>query len=314
MLKRAAPVKAPPAALVELIRKEATQPPPAAVAAIAAAARQRHGTAIQAVMFYGSVLRDGEDRGKIVDLYLLADSYREVHAGRLMRCLNRLLPPNVYYLETPFEGRQVRAKYALMTLEDFERLTGPAAFHPYFWARFCQPTAVAWTSDDRVRERVLQALARSIMTLVAASRPLLPANLTARDFWVGAFQATYRTELRAEPPERAVQLYEAAAARYDAIAGQVLPLLPVPDSAAERTTATRWAARQWAGRRYLGKLLSVLRLIKAAFTFQDGPDYLIWKISRHSGVEIELTPWQRRHPLLAAPGLFLRLYRQGAFR
>jgi hypothetical protein len=42
--------------------------------------------------------------------------------------------------------------------------------------------------------------------------------------------------------------------------------------------------------------------------------YILWKIERHSGVKATATPWQRRHPLLAAPGLAWRLYRRGAFR
>jgi hypothetical protein len=60
--------------------------------------------------------------------------------------------------------------------------------------------------------------------------------------------------------------------------------------------------------------LSVARLVKAAFTFQDGAQYLLWKIERHSGVTIEVTPWQRRHPVLASSVLFWKLYRKGAFR
>src|SRR3546814_12011358 len=71
---------------------------------------------------------------------------------------------------------------------------------------------------------------------------------------------------------------------------------------------------RWALRRVQGKLLSVARLCKAAFTFQGGAEYLLWKIERHSGVSIALTPWQRRHPLLASTVLFWRLYRPGAFR
>ena len=63
-----------------------------------------------------------------------------------------------------------------------------------------------------------------------------------------------------------------------------------------------------------GKILSILRLMKAAYTFQGGADYLIWKIERHSGVKVELTPAQRKHPIWAGITTFWRLYRQGAFR
>ena len=70
----------------------------------------------------------------------------------------------------------------------------------------------------------------------------------------------------------------------------------------------------WTMRRLAGKALHVLRLVKAAFTFENGLEYLLWKIQRHSGETVEVKDWQRRHPLLAAPGLALRLYRRGAFR
>jgi poly-beta-hydroxyalkanoate depolymerase len=51
----------------------------------------------------------------------------------------------------------------------------------------------------------------------------------------------------------------------------------------------------------------VVRLAKASFTFADGIDYLAWKINRHAGTQIVITPWQRRHPLLAAIMLLPRL-------
>jgi hypothetical protein len=61
-------------------------------------------------------------------------------------------------------------------------------------------------------------------------------------------------------------------------------------------------------------MLTVARLAKASFTFAGGVDYLAWKISRHSGVPIEVKPWQRRWPLLAAITLLPRLLKRGAIR
>ena len=59
----------------------------------------------------------------------------------------------------------------------------------------------------------------------------------------------------------------------------------------------------WAPRRMLGKPLNMLRLVKAAFTYDGGASYLVDKLQRHAGLTIVLSPWQRRHPLLAAPAL-----------
>jgi hypothetical protein len=37
-------------------------------------------------------------------------------------------------------------------------------------------------------------------------------------------------------------------------------------------------------------------------------------MERHSGVRVEATPWQRRHPLIGGWLVAWRLYRRGAFR
>jgi hypothetical protein len=295
----------PPETLVRLIREETEVSLAPAIAAVAAAARHRHGEAIAAVLAYGSCLRDGVTDGRVVDLYLLSDTYRGANQGVVMRTLNRLLPPNVYYLEAPFEGLTVRAKYALVSLPHFERLVSPGTLHPYFWARFAQPTALAWVRDDRTRERVVTALARAVSTLIGEARPLLPPGAAPERLWVRAFSETYRTELRAERPGRAAELYRTHAARYDRIAATL---------ANETTTAGDRVTRRWRRRRLLGKVLSVLRLMKAAFTFHNGAAYIMFKIEQHSGVSIPLTPWQQRHPILASTTVFWRLYRKGAFR
>jgi len=74
------------------------------------------------------------------------------------------------------------------------------------------------------------------------------------------------------------------------------------------------ALRAWARRARLGRALNVLRLLKAALTFDHALDYVVWKVERHSGVRLEVAPWERRFPLLAAPGLYWRLRRRGLLR
>ena len=288
--------------LEALRHRETAQPEPAPIAAIAEAARARHGGAVAAVLFYGSCLRQGDDDGKIVDLYLLVDSYGGVYGKGLRALLNWVLPPNVFYLEAPFEGRTVRAKYALISLADFEAGASGRWFHPYLWARF------------------VAALAGSARKVVGEGLALVDGVFSSRDLWVAVFRQTYRAELRAEPPERAAEIHAADAAHYRRLAEVVLPGLGA-EAATDAAGAAGWRAPQrpsvggkWFLRRIQGKLLSVARLVKAAFTFQDGPQYLLWKIERHSGVSIEVTPWQRRHPILASTVLFWRLYRKGAFK
>lgn len=293
--------------LLGIVRAEGAAPVPERVAAIANAARARHGNGVAAVLAYGSALRERDDASKMVDLYLLVDGYGEAGQSRWLALANRLLPPNVYYLEITHAGAKVRSKYALVSLAQVEALVSPETLHPYFWARFAQPTALAWARDAETAERVHRVLAQAILTLTGEAWPLTEPEDPPEARWVRAFSETYRTELRAEGPDRARELYCTHSARYDAIANGV-------DDGQEGRLDRAAALRRWRRRRILGKALSVLRLVKAAFTFQDGAAYLASKIEQHSGVAVTLTDWQRRHPVLASPGLALRLYRQGAFR
>lgn len=294
--------------LQAIVEDEIDAPASGAVQAVAEAARARHPGTL-AILFYGSCLRSGSDEGGLVDLYLVVEGYRQAHRNPLSALGNRVLPPNVYYQEVTFEGRTVRAKYALVTLDALEWLVTQRSFHPYFWARFAQPTGLLWSSGPTVRQRVVALLAQAVATLGAQTRPLLPERTTPAALFERAFAETYRTELRAEQPGRAAELVARYAERYEGLGTALLPQLPAPSSQAERR-----ARRRWALRRAWGKLLSVARLTKAAFTFAGGQSYLLWKIERHSGVRVVPKPWEQRHPLLSAPFLAWRLYRRGGFR
>ncbi|GBD43452.1 hypothetical protein HRbin40_00925 [bacterium HR40] len=291
------------AELARMLRDELAAPVPEPVRIAAEMARARHGEGIVAVLFYGSCRRDGWSPRSLIDLYLLAETYAAVHRGWLTRLANRLVPPNVYHLSAPSPSGLVQAKYAIVSLAQFVNRMRPQVRNPYFWARFAQPVGLVWARDADVRETIVAACLLAIETAWATARTLFPEADTPEELWPALFAATYATELRSEKPERAREIYLHDRARYDRI-GELLRRLeplPVPRSGRRR-------------RELEGKILSLLRLAKAAFTFDGGSDYLAWKIERHSGVRVELGPFLRRHPLLAAAVLGLRLYRQRAFR
>jgi len=300
------------AALREVIAAELDRPVPEAVQSLATRLRGRWGEAVQAVLFYGSCLRNGRIRGELVDLYLLVDRYRNAHRHLLARLANRLLPPNVYFYhaDLPVPEGPVRCKYAVVRLSHFLELVSPRTDNPYFWARFAQPVGLAWYADDMVRARIEQALVQAVVTLYRAVRPLVPAGTSAREFWIEALRCTYASELRPEKPHRARELVERWPERYE----RLFHLLEAEPGLAAGSESPQAARRAWRWRILVGKLLSVARLSKAAFTFRGGPDYIAWKIERHAGVRVSLSPFQRRHPLIGALPLVLRLYRTRAIR
>ena len=307
-----------------VIAAELTQPVSGAVAAAAAEVRRRHGAAVAAILFYGSCLRDGDD-SRVIDFYALVERYRDIYQGVGWSVLNTLLPPNVYYLSVPHDGRTVRVKYAVISLPELARGTTGRAFQSALWGRFSQPATLVWARDADVERRVAVALAAAVETMCAEVVGLMPRAFSPDELWIRAFAESYRTEFRAERSRRPDQLYQAFADRYDRLTEILLADGGLPDCAASSdregrivhrapARARRRAAAKWGARRVTGKALHVLRLAKAVFTFRDGLDYLLWKIETHSGVSATVSSWQRRHPLLAAPLLAWQLYRRGAFR
>jgi hypothetical protein len=283
--------------LRSLVAEELSVPVNPRVSAMAAAIAGKHGAASRVVLFYGSCLREQKLDGLMLDFYLIVSDYRAAYDKLWLAAANRLIPPNVFYVE--HDG--LVAKYAVLSEVDFRRLGGPETSSVSVWARFAQPSRLVWAADKAARDRAIDAVTRAAPTLLAAAAPRADEDPLA--LWRRAFALTFSAELRAERKGRASSVVDLEPKRY--------LRFTAPALAAARSMRPH---SSWAWRRIEGKGLSVLRLAKASLTFAGGADYIVWKINRHAGTDIQLRPWQRRHPLLAGLSLLPRLLRSGAVR
>ena len=310
--------------LIDPIRRQMFQPASPAVHALADTLLAKYGKAIKAILFYGSCLRTGEDRGGLVDLYVMVDRYSTIDPRWLLATLNKLLPPNVFYIEVPFEDRVVRAKYAVLSLDDF---TAGACrwFHSYIWGRFAQPIGLIYAANEQMVQAIQSALMQAILRFVAQVLPCIPASFTARDLWCKGWTLSYRAELRAERPHKLTQLYEAAPRYYEQLTRSAISRLPFPIEVQKINGSYRYTASvsddvrrksrlNWTVRSWQGKCLSALRLLKGLLTFRGGVDYILWKIERHSGEKVEVSRQLKQYPLIATFVIFWKLYRRGAYR
>ena len=283
--------------LIDLVRAELSTPVDPRVAAMAQAIAAEYPGSARAVLFYGCCLRESELDGLMLDFYLIVSDYTDAYPKRWMAAANRLIPPNVF----PFQHGGLIAKYAVLSEADFHRLNGAETRNVSVWARFAQPSRLVWAVDDTARECAMAAVARAAPTLLAAAGAV--DGEAPLDWWRRAFALTYSVELRAERTGRALSVVDADAERYQRFSIPAMAAIP---------TGTRGGA--WGRRRIEGKALSIARLAKASLTYAGGIDYLAWKINRHAGTKIEIKPWQRRWPLVAALTLVPRLIKGGAIR
>ena len=284
-------------ALTNLVREELSTPVDPRVTAMAVAIAAQYPGSARAVLFYGSCLRETQLDGLMLDFYLIVSDYGDAYPKRWMALANRLIPPNVF----PFQHGGLIAKYAVLSEADFHRLNGAETRNVSVWARFAQPSRLAWAVDDTARDRAIAAVARAAPTLLAAAGRHEGEDMPG--WWRRAFSLTYSVELRAERSGRAQSVVDAEPDRYLRFGEAAAAIIPVGAKPGG-----------WARRRIEGKLLSIVRLAKASLTYAGGIDYLAWKINRHAGTKIEIKPWQRRWPLLAALTLVPRLVRGGAIR
>ncbi len=290
------------AGLGERIAARLSVPVDPAVAAFARALADASGGA-RAVLFYGSNLRTGSLDG-VLDFYILRPGTQE-----------SAIWPTVSYHEREHEGQTLRAKVATMTLATFARAASGELTDTTIWARFVQPSALIWAEDDAARAEIIAAIAAAATTAARLAAALGPASGTAEDYWRALFRATYSAEFRVEKGGRENDILAVNADHFAGLlplalaAGGIDPgfdgstlsprLLP-----AERARILGW----WKRRRRMGKPLNLLRLVKASTTFEGAARYAAWKIERHTGMPVKLTPFRERYPLLAAPQVLFDLW------
>jgi hypothetical protein len=296
--------------LQSLIAAEALQPVDPRVAGFAQAIIAPFGDAARAVIFYGSCLREAQLDGLMLDFYVIvsdyAAAYRAANKAGWMARANALIPPNVF----PAAHDDLAAKYAVLSEADLAKACSMQAGDVSVWARFAQPVRIVWSADAKAQAAALEALCAAPVTLLRHAAPVADrASGDPLHIWRTGFTRTYGAELRAERGDRPDKVVDFAPDHYaavgEAIARELPDLAAMPQVEAEA---------RWARLRARGKRLTVARLAKASFTFAGGIDYLAWKINRHAGTQIEIRPWQRKWPLVAALFLVPKLLKSGAVK
>lgn len=278
----------------------------------------KHPDRVQGLLYYGSSLRAMNDPDKMLDFYVLVDSYFKTHRNPVRGFLNLLIPPAVYYLENKnADGTVSTCKYSIISLRAFEAKTTNKAFLSMVWGRFSQPCVLLFPQSQIVKTRIQNAREKAIRHISNVTRPLVNSPVSTTQFWARGFMESYKAELR---PEKSDSRSKEIVTRYQDRYENLMRVLygkstegkyTLPATSSWQKIACKWA---WFFRRIIGKPTAAIRIINSAATFEGGLDYALHKLKSHSGVTIDVTPSQRRHPILWSPVLAWKLYKRGAFR
>jgi hypothetical protein len=276
---------------------------------------------VAAVILYGSQLhRSSPNAHSAWDLVVIAHSlpafHRALHAAGLqgrapwkMNLMVPFLPPYV----TAFAPPQVKgtmAKCLVMSLNQFVRSLAPGAADHFVKGRMVQHVELLWSSDDSVRDQVLSALAGAREDVLRWVGPFLPESFDAETLTQQMLTVSFAGELRPEGRGRALEVWES---QGDWLTREFTRVLESREASgllvrnrAEDGSVT-WSFRD-PPRRFgrarvrayfsWSKIRGTVRWAKHIVTFNDWLTYVKQKAERRTGLEIELTPAERKWPLI----------------
>lgn len=286
-----------------------------AAAELAAFVAECFGPGTRAVVHYGShVTATGDRPGSARDFFVVVDGYEAAYATLAERTrtgidprraarLARVLAPNVVAVSTPDD--RLHAKVAVLSAADFRRACSEGARDHFTRGRLFQQVLLAWARDEEARGDALRSLLSARAVTWAWGRPYLPAAFGAPAYCRALLETSFAAEIRPEKADRASELLAAQGpVLYPAYAALLHWLAergelaregdlfrdPAPPGPAERAASRAWFARS--------KARATLRWGKYVALYDDWLDYIVKKVERRSGMAVELSPRERRWPLI----------------
>lgn len=293
-----------------------TYEPPEPVRPAVEALARLGGDDIRAILLFGSQLvRATPNADSAWDLVVVVEDYAPFHralvaAGHhrrpvwLLNLMARMLPPNITAFD-PGDGAPL-AKCAIVSAAHFSRALGPRSPDHFLKGRMVQRVETLWarTPDDAawIRERLSEAR----FDVLEWAGPFVDAPFAPVDLARRFLEVSYGGEIRPENKGRVHDVFEAqrpylTQAYTDVLGvaesrGRVRRLddgrfeLVPPPTAADRRRVSLYFA--------VSKARATLRWLKHIITFNDWLTYIQRKAERRTGATIEITPWERRLPLL----------------
>ncbi|MEK7824508.1 MAG: hypothetical protein AAB290_05660 [Candidatus Eisenbacteria bacterium] len=285
--------------------------------ALAAHLARAFGPATAALIHYGSQAQgSGTGPDSAWDFFVIVDdyttAYRALAATRprgfsasRAAFLNRLLPPNVLSVTAPDGGVSRLAKCCVLSLRDLDRACSPAPADHFVRARLFQQVQLVWARDQASRERVTAAVVSARARTFAWGRPFLPARFDAAAYVRALLEVSYAAEIRPEDDRRVDALMTSQGGTMVPIYDALLASLAACGRLAREGegyrdprppgVVTRAFARAWFG---WSTTRATLRWAKYVALYDDWLEYVVRKVERRSGVALDLTPRERRWPLL----------------
>jgi hypothetical protein len=289
--------------------------------------RDACGRNLVCVVFFGSrLIGTSPGEGSAADLFVVVENYLRFyealgsrlptsrHSG-IMAALNRVLPPNIIYVQDP-GGLRAGAKCFIVTEGDLAHALSPDARDHFFRGRLSQRVHIVHARAPRdcaAMERRIEAARALTLEWV----PLyVGETFDVMEYCRRMLEVSYAGEIRPEARSRVAEVFDAQSSFFRLAYGRVMQEAVKEGDLVAAGGLFRLSKRpSWRRRWRVGhffrrsKFRATLRWFKYMLTFDDWLDYIVHKIERRSGVRVELTKTERRFPIIFLWPKALRLMR-----
>ena len=281
---------------------------------LVAGLRDAGGAGLVAVVAYGSrLVSAAPDRYSAYDMVVVVDNYRgfygSLHArghtargAAFLATVSRLLPPTVIAF-WPAPPMGPLAKCVVLSRAHFERELGPRRLDHFCLGRMMQQVSVIYARDEGSAAWVRSLVGGARDLVPGLTLPFLDGPFTVDRFCRRMLEVSYGGEFRPERRGRVSTVYEAQRELLRRIYTPILEAA-VGSGLLDRTDGGYRAARtpstlarlRWKAYFGLSKTRATARWLKHMLTFDGWFPYIVRKVERRTGMDVEITPLQRRFP------------------
>lgn len=302
---------------------------PALARRFARAMADAGGEQLAAVILYGSQLHGSSpSEHSAWDLVVVVDRYPPFHralraaghqsrSARVMDFMGSVLPPYVTAFD-PLNDGSPMAKCLVLRRDQFAEAMGPRSKDHFLKGRLIQKVSVVWAADPataREMEGVLEAARREVLSWAG---PFLEEPFDARSLTRRMLAVSFAGEVRPESGGRVMEVWAAQRGWMEETFGAILEEalragVVRKEGQGYAFTRPRTRSERLRYRAYFtrNKFRGVMRWAKHTVTFNDWLSYIQRKAERRTGLTIELTPAERRWPLIFLWPKVFRVLREG---
>ncbi len=280
-----------------------------------------HFEGIKCVFMYGSMLNPILSTStSFPDFYVIVDDYKRFYKSNIHVVLNRILPPNSYFLKIDNSGLSMPFKYCVLDENALNRTTHYPGLKDFFVAgRLSKRIGILYVKDQKFLSQFLEDVYNAMRFNVMFAMSEMTKPFTLNDFILHLLGLSYRAEVRTETEDKIISIYNSEKNFYQEIYGSFLEQesftgsLQIKDGS--YVTIKPYFTEEYT-KRFIktSRKRAISRLSKSIYTFSNYVDYLESKVERTTGEKLELSNLDRRFPLIFGWRHVFKLLKKKAIR